>query len=347
MNPSNNNDQINNLNNAIDNIYKYLLPVIYILGNIGNLLSALIFSRKSWKKNVCVFYFKVCLLFNTCYINSRILGMMLTNSFNIYLQDTNIVLCKLYIYTSYLFVVLLPTVLILASIDRLLISSQNVDTRLYSSKRLAYFSISISVAIWSISNIHYLIKANIQEVSPSYFLCAIDLSKSYRMFVSYCLAAINLIACFIMIILCIIAFKNVRRIRAIRRDRHTHQIRSMTKKDFQLLRCLYAEDIIYIIFSIMVTSYNVYLATITDQKRTVLDQAIQNFIRHFFDLLFFIPYTSNFFVFMTISKAFRHELKCIIYKNTGKQHRSIREEENKPNNVKLDVAAVSTIELSK
>ena len=74
-----------------------------------------------------------------------------------------------FIYVSFLFSTLLPTILILASIDRLLISSQNVDTRLYSSKRLAYFSISISTFFWIVFNFHILIKVNIQELYPSVF----------------------------------------------------------------------------------------------------------------------------------------------------------------------------------
>ncbi|CAF1238454.1 unnamed protein product [Adineta steineri] len=64
--------------------------------------------------------------------------------YNINIQNTNVVLCKIYLYFAFLFSSVTPTILILASIDRLLISSQNVDTHLYSSKRLAYFSISIN-----------------------------------------------------------------------------------------------------------------------------------------------------------------------------------------------------------
>jgi hypothetical protein len=67
---------------------------------------------------------------------------------------TNILLCKLFFYMSFVISTLLPTVLVLASIDRLLISSQNFDTRLYSSKCLAYFSISISTIFWIMLNIH-------------------------------------------------------------------------------------------------------------------------------------------------------------------------------------------------
>ena len=192
-----------------------------------------------------------------CYINCGILGIIFVNGFEISFQNSNVVLCKVYFYISTLFATLSPTVLILASIDRLLISSQNVDTRLYSSKRLAYFSISISTVFWIIFNSHALIKVNIQEIYPSYFVCYYDLSNSYLNFVAYSTAVINVIFDVLMIILCIFAFKNVRHIRAIPREKR-NQIRSMTKKDFQLLRCLFVQNIVFIVFSSPISIYNVY-----------------------------------------------------------------------------------------
>ena len=132
------------LNNFSSILQRYIIPVIYVLANVGNLCSALIFARKSWRKNVCVFYFYVCLLVDTFYINSTILGSIFLFGYNINLLNSSAILCKLFLYISFLFSTLLPTILVLASIDRLLISSQNVDTRLYSSKRLAYFSVSVS-----------------------------------------------------------------------------------------------------------------------------------------------------------------------------------------------------------
>ncbi len=104
------------------------------------------------------------------------------SGFNINLHDTNVVLCKLYIYVEFLFSTLSPTVLILASIDRLLISSQNVDTRLYSSKRLAYFSVSISTFFWFTFYSHELTEIDIQETYPSNFVCYSNTTQSYLHF---------------------------------------------------------------------------------------------------------------------------------------------------------------------
>ena len=156
------------------------------------------------------------------------LAAIFNSNFNVNLQTLNVFICKIFFYTPFLFSTILPTVLILASIDRLLISSQNVDTRLYSSKRLAYFSISISTLFWFIFCFHALVKVNIQEISPSSFMCYYDFSEFYLHFVSYSSLIINSLFCIIMIILSIVSFKNVRHIRALPRQRG--EIRLMTKR---------------------------------------------------------------------------------------------------------------------
>ncbi len=319
------------LNHLSIYLYRYILPIICISSNIGNLLTALVFAKKSWRKNVCVFYFNTCLISNTCYINSVVLATIFIFGFNIQLQNSNVVLCKFYFYAAFLFAVLFPTILILASIDRLLISSQNVDTRLYSSKRLAYFSIGISTIFWSIFFIHVLIKVSIQEMYPSYFLCYYDLSGQYFQFVSYFSLVVNCLFCFAIIVLCMFAFKNVRRIRAIPRQKR-QQIRTMTKKDFQLLRCLFIQDFVFIIFAVGFTVFDVYQAATMHQIRTPLEQATMDFLYNFFLFLDFIPYCSGFYVFVGASKAFRNELKRIVYKLCDKDLMAIREEENRQEN---------------
>lgn len=204
---------IDNLNNTIVYIYKYIDVFFIIIGNIGNLISVLVFSKKSWKKNVYVFYFNIYILSSFCYINCTMLGSIFISGYNIQLQNSNVFLCKIFFYISYLFSTVSPSILILASIDRLLISSQNVNRRLYSSKRLAYFSISLSTSIWILYNLHILIKVNIQELYPSVFTCYYDLSKIYLNFVTYSVMTINITFYILMLILSMFAFKNVRHTR--------------------------------------------------------------------------------------------------------------------------------------
>lgn len=335
---------INVLNAVFGIVQRYILPVVYVLANVGNLFSALIFARKSWRKNVCVFYFNICLLFNTCYINSSMLGSIFVFGFKINLLNSNAILCKLYSFTSFLFSTLPPTVLILASIDRLLISSQNVDTRLYSSKRLAFFSVSVSAGVWTIYFCHLLMMGDLQDLFPGFVVGFYNNSIGYRAFVPYSSLIINSAFFVIMIVLSIIAFKNVRQLRAIPRHQR-QQIRSMNKKDFQLLRCLFVQDVIYILFNVSISVYLVYAPTTVGQTRTPLVKALDDLFSNVSTFLHHLPFCASFVIFLSVSKAFRNESKRMIYAIVGKEVAILREEENKQeqmekNNVELSVAVV-------
>jgi hypothetical protein len=320
----------------------YVLPVFYIMGNIGNLLSALVFFKKTWRKNVCVFYFNICLFFESCYLNTGTLCSILNSGFNINLQNSNVILCKLEYYTAYVFSALLPNVLILASIDRLLISSQNVDTRLYSSKRLAYFSVSISTFIWFVFYFHVLIKVNIYQIYPSVFLCYYDSLGYYIEFNYYSNAIIDILFSVVLIILSILAFKNVRRIRSVPRQQR-QRVRTMNKKDFQLLRCLYIYDIIYISFVSFPSIYGVYTTITRNDVRLPLDQAIVDFLTDFGIFIHHIPFGISFLIFISVSKAFRQEIKRMVYKMFGKNLMPVQEEENKQQNDARDAVELNVV----
>jgi len=143
------------------------------------------------------------------------------------------------------------------------------------------------------------------------------------------------------------AFKNVRRIRAVPQQQRK-QIRTMTKKDFQLLRCLFAQDIVYIIFSIGLSISTVYQAATMHQMQTPLVQAINAFFYNISIFLHHIPYCASFYIYVVVSKAFRNELKRMVYKICGQKISSTCEEENKQenvgrDNVELNVAVVNHI----
>ena len=343
---SSSNALIETLTTVIVYLHQYVATIFYIIGNIGNLLSLVIFFKRSWRKNVCVFYFTICLFTSTIFVNSTLLGTTLINGFNINIQNSNTVLCKLFYYVSYLSSIYLPIILILASIDRLLISSQNVDTRLYSSKRLAYFALSTSAFVWIIFCLHVLIKVDLQQFGPFYYICYYDLSKFYLDFILYSSLIISIVLPVVMIILSILAFKNVRRIRAVPRQKR-NEVRTMNKKDFQLLRCLYIHNIVYVFCSIILVSGITYGSTIALQNPTPMVQAVNSFLNNFGAFIHYIPYCSSFFIFVCVSKAFRQELKRMAYKICGKELIIVRggEEEIQQQQPARENIAVSTIEL--
>jgi hypothetical protein len=240
------------------------------------------------------------------------LGSIFTLGFNIDAENPSAIVCKLLYYISYLLSALLPNVLVFASIDRLLISSQNIDIRLYSSKRLAYFLMSISTLFWIIFYSHALIKIDVHQLNSSMTMCYYDTSGFYFEFISYSTLIIAVGFAMILIILSIMALKNVRQIRSLSRRQQRKQSHAMHRKDFQLLRCLYAHDIVYVIFNIFVAVYYVYAAETKNQFRTLVHQSLENFFRDFGTFIHHIPYCSSFFIFISLSKAFRDEMKRLI-----------------------------------
>ena len=340
-----------------DSYYVRLLPAIslylnqygtilaYVVGNLGNLSSIFIFCQKSWRKNVCSFYFVVCLLCCTFFINTSILATIITTNSESSVYNSSNAFCKIFFYIAYLFSVYYPTTLILASIDRLLMSSRNVDVRLYSSKRLAYFSLTGGMLFWSLFLLHILIKAGIQEVYPTVFVCYYEMSNFYLDFFSYSSLVITMSVPLIMIVLSILALKNVRRIRAVPRQQRK-EIRSMTKKDFQLLRCLYMHNIVYIIFSILVAFSIAYSRFVKFQAYSPINQAIETFLSNLGTFSHYIPYCSSFFISVSMSRAFRQELKRCAYRLLRKDLTATArgDEEINPAVVARDVA-VSTVDL--
>jgi len=316
MNITDDIDQINfmRIKTFTINFHKYAILFVYIISNLGNILSYLVYCQRSWRKNVCIFYFKIFLLVNTCYLNSYTIRNIISMGFEIYFLETNKILCKLYSYLCYFLQSMTPSILILATIDRLLISSRDVNTRLYSSKRLAYFSISITAIIWLIVHIHALIELDIIEIDPSFFLCTIDLSKSYFQIVTYCFVTLYIIACILMIVLCILSFKNVRHIHVLRSKQRNHELRLMTKKDFQLLRCLFAQDIIYITFAAIVMIHSLFQVIKNDHIYSTMERIQSILLNQCVTSFFNIYYSAHFLIFFSISKGFRHEFKRMICK---------------------------------
>lgn len=329
------------LNNLVLHIYRWGNSIIYILGTLGNLLSIGIFLRKKWRKNVCVFYFLVSLLLSLIYLNSTILSTSLITGWNINVLSSSRHICKVMFYVTLVTSTLIPTILIFASIDRLLISSQNVHTRLYSSKRLACLLIGASTAFWMIFNVHILVKVNIQQFNVSDVICYYDLAPFYLSFVNYSLTILNCLFCLSMIVLSVLSLKNVRRIRAVPRSHH-REARSMRKRDFQLLRCLFIHDAVYVSVSIISTFYAVHRVMTRNSEHTALKIATDDFLEKLFVFIYFTFHCSSFFIFVCVSKAFRQEVRQLIYKMFAKDIPTSRTEQlQQQANAKNDTTKVN------
>ena len=112
---------------------------------------------------------------------------------------------------------------------------------------------------------------NIQQITIVQSICTYEVSLIYLNFIKYFTLILNILIPLLLIILSILAFKNVRRIRA-NPSCQRPQIRTMHKKDFQLLRCLYVHNIVYIISSMVLLVGLYYSITLNYQRATLTQQ---------------------------------------------------------------------------
>lgn len=61
----------------------------------------------------------------------------------------------------------------------------------------------------------------------------------------------------------------------------------------------------------------------------MLHQTIDDFLNSFGTLIHHIPYCASFFIFIIVSKAFRQEVKRIVYNIFGKKMTPMQEENNR------------------
>ena len=292
-------------------LYRYANPLILILGNLGNTLSMVIFSQKYWHKCVSAFYFKVYLIFSSLYLNSTVLSFTFLIGFDINISDFNVFLCKFFYYLPCFVLTFLPTMLIFASIDRLIISAQNIHRRIYHSKYLAYIFISLNALFWLPFTTHVFMKINLRKSESSVEHCSYEPNQFHFAYVYYSLLMSDILFVTILCILCFVSFKTIHRIHKY----SDSQLRPIKKRDFQLLRCLFVYNVVYILTNISSTIHAVYTEITRKQSRTESQQVLQNFFGDLFTFIGFIFYASSFFIFFTISKSFRRNFKKLFRNN--------------------------------
>jgi hypothetical protein len=75
----------------------------------------------------------------------------------------------------------------------------------------------------------------------------------------------------------------------------------------------------------------------------MLDQAIHDFLSNLTTFIYNIYYCADFLIFLIVSKAFRHQLKRIIYKIIGKDLIPIREEENRQEHIERNHVGINVV----
>ena len=157
---------------------------LLVLGNIGSLLCYFVFAEKGARKSACLFYLLAYLASNLVLINHSILMTTLNLVFGIDPSVRSVTYCRIKYYFAFVFDTLSNSFLIMASFDRILITSANASTRMRSTRRFAAVAIAFLTVFWFLFHIHVFFYVDLVRINIYVSMC-IPTSSDYTSFISY------------------------------------------------------------------------------------------------------------------------------------------------------------------
>ncbi|UJR09362.1 hypothetical protein I4U23_013606 [Adineta vaga] len=258
-----------------ERLYRFGGPILMILGTISNLFSILVFTQKLLRKNPCSIYFMAFNIANLMLIYASFLPPVLEIGYNIQHTSSNLVLCRLRLYVAFVFNCLCPSYLILASIDRVMITSANA------------------------------------QLIPGTISCYLQLG-SYTVAVTFGSCIKEITTPILMVILGLWTVKNTRRTRHARVIPSNSGAQISQSKDRQLVSMVLTDIIIYILFSLVMTISLMYRQFTQNQVQGLQELIIQGFIGNVAMYSAHIPFCITSYAHLLLSKTFRNELKSVI-----------------------------------
>ena len=310
-------DVINTLLVIQKSLYQFGGPILVILGTVSCTLSLIVFTKKNLRKSPCSLYFAAMSISNLILIYISVLITILQYGYNIMPTAHNLPLCRFTVYATFVFSTLSPFYLILASIDRVLITSPNARTRHRSTYRLACTCIIIGTLFWIIVHIHALVFGAIIEAAPNYFICYFQLG-AYFMFAGYYTFLIQgILVPFLLIIFGLWSIKNIRSMSrrrvapvlsttGITNGDYTHPIQA---KDRQLVLILLINICVYIIFGWMFPIFLIYQQITQNHVKSLVQSQIEVLISAVSIFSDYIPICIGCYTNVLASKTFRNEVK--------------------------------------
>jgi hypothetical protein len=280
------------------NLYGY--PILMILGIIGNAFIVILFNRQ--RRNPCAIYLMSSAIANSAYIT--FVGPL--QIFPFYFGNGTIrelAFCKMYTYILNDLGQIAKTMIVLACLDRFLITNERATFRAFSTLKRAKWLIFFSILFWLVFDIHIPIMRTIINGQCVFF-------GIYS--IIYTLYAIIFVSAIPTIILCIfgyLTYRNMRqmqlRVQPITNNRIDAN-NSIRRQDRDLLIIVISEVLLYIVTTIpfplillekMISGYII-------SNKSVQYSQIEGFILSIAYLLLFANSAIPFYIYLISSKSF-------------------------------------------
>jgi hypothetical protein len=299
-------------------IIRYGFPIFLVFGNVGNILSIIIFSQRHHRRNPCSLYLLASTIFGLIGLNWGF-G---TNLNTLYQSPdpftVSTVLCRVRGYILQTTSVMYRTMIVLSCMDRFALSSSRVNIRAFSTIKIALIMIGGAISFWMIVSIPQPIFQTIQNNRCYVF-------GTYGLFFSiYQICLFGVIFPGLMIVFGILLWKNLKTIRSRIHPHHQEndiQQQILPKRDINLMKLVLAEVILAILltFSYPIDLlYTVLASNIPDKSQERIQiEVFASFIA--LSVLSYLNYCMTFYVYVITSKSFRRKVKRVLLKCLKRQ----------------------------
>ncbi|CAF3428181.1 unnamed protein product [Rotaria sp. Silwood2] len=282
---------------------RYGLSIILILGIIGNSFIIILFRK--YRQNSCSMYFFWASIINNLYLLFAIPPTLYSINYGD-LNSRSLIYCKLRFYLTNTLGQSARYCIILACIDRFILTTMNVYFQILIQPTNARYLMCIMFLFWHIFPIHILFSTTIINGRCNQF------GLYYILHNIYLIIFVGFIPIILMSVFGYLTYRNVRqlqlRIQPISYSTVNHRGSIITQsRERQLFYMVLGETFIHVItillypFILLEISITTYMGVVKSIDRI----RIENFIVTIASLTFFINIGSRFYIFFVMSKTFR------------------------------------------
>ncbi|CAF1047907.1 unnamed protein product [Adineta steineri] len=289
----------------------FIMPILLVFGSGGNILNAIIFLQKTLRSCSCSMYMIAAYFLHTIVLCFA----MSTTLYSLNHRDPltySVPYCKIRQYLISAIFTMARCCVGMACVDRYAITSQNTHIRAFGRPHIARFIIITIIIVWLILPVHLIIYNTIQNSR-----CIMPGLYPY-FFAAYAIIIAAIIPPSMMITFSILAAKNIRQMRrriqpssmdTIVGNSNIH----LKQYDYQLLKMLFIDVIIYCISAIPSPIYYIYAAITLQSIKTAEQIAWQNFFSYLaYQFLLYIAASTSLYTNLLVSKAFRKEFQVFM-----------------------------------
>ncbi|CAF0775140.1 unnamed protein product [Adineta ricciae] len=311
------NEIISTLNTISMYINKIFPIILLIAGTLGHTCNLLIFSKRTQRTNPIAIYFLSSTIVNLIIVYIGVLIRYLQDNWNIDPVNNDLIVCRIRSFLQYVSFSLSNWYILLATVDRYLISSENNNRRQLSSVKNAYRIIFCTTITFMLLYCHVLILYNIQTYlnsSNNFQNYCYPQRGWYRTFNDVqLLIQFSLLPPILMSIFITFILKNIHAShKRIANTVVAHHHARIKKRDLQLSRMLLFQVLITIICSLPFAISQLITTMSLTWTKTPLRLTIEAFLALIGRQLAYMNCSISFYIYTLAGSQFRLEIRRTI-----------------------------------